>query len=130
MKNFLIIMLILILPVSTYLFLNKNSSGIAAIASDSNNPSILIYTSAMCLDCRKMKDVISEIEGSCSDKINFISIDALDNNRKIQESIKKYDIKVVPTLVFTDVNGKEINKIEGFISKEELMKKIEEAINE
>ena len=130
MKNLLIIMLILIIPVSIYLFLSKNSHDYIAAANDKNNPSILLFTSTMCLDCKKMKEIIKEVENDYSDKINFISINALDNNKKIQDSIKKHDVKVVPTLVFTDVNGIETNKVEGYIPKEELTKKIEAAINE
>ncbi len=130
MKNIIISLLILIIPVTAYLFLNQNSADYMAMANDKNNPSLLIYTSSMCLDCKKMKEVIKEVESSYSDKINFISINALDNNRKIQDSIKKHDVKVVPTLVFTDINGGETNKVEGYIPKEELINKIEEAINE
>lgn len=130
MKNLILILLILVIPVTAYLFLSKNSTDYMAMANDVKNPSLLIYTSTMCLDCKKMKEVIKDIENSYADKINFISINALDNNRKIQDSIKKHDVKVVPTLVFTDVNGKETDKVEGFIPKEELITKIEEAINE
>jgi len=129
-KNLLISLLILMAPVCTYLYLSKNSPDYTAMASDGNNPSLLVYTSSMCLDCRKMKEVIKEIESGYQGKINIVSINALDNNRKIQESVKKYDVKVVPTLVFTDVNGIETAKTEGFIPKEELIQKIEEAINE
>lgn len=130
MKNFIVILLILVVPVFAYLFLSKNSTDYMAMASDGKNPSLLIYTSTMCLDCKKMKEVIKEIEDTYSDKINFVSINALDNNRKIQDSIKKHDVKVVPTLVFTDINGTETNKVEGYIPKEDLIIKIEEAINE
>ena len=130
MKNIIIAILVLVIPVSTYLFMSKNSSENIAYASDKNNPSLLIYTSTMCLDCKKMKEVLKEIEGDYSDKINFVSINALDNNRKIQESIKKHNVQVVPTLVFTDTNGVQTNKVEGFIPKEELVTKIEEVINE
>ena len=130
MKNFIIILLILIIPVSIYLFTGKNSTDFMAMANDKNNPSLLIYTSAMCLDCKKMKEIIKDIENSYSDKINFISINAMDNNRKIQESIKKHDVKIVPTLVFTDMKGDQTDKVEGYIPKEELINKIEEVINE
>ena len=130
MKNFIIALLVLVIPVSAYLYLNRNSSDYTAMALDSNNPSLLIFTSAMCMDCKRIKEVIKDIEGSYSDKINFVKMNALDNDRKIQESIRKYDVTVVPTLVFTDAAGVQTDKTEGFISKEELIKKIEEAVNE
>ena len=130
MKNIIIILLILVIPVFTYLFMSKNSTGYIAEAGSNTNPSLLIYTSTMCLDCKKMKEVIKEVENDYSDKINFVSINALDNDRKIQDSVKMHDVKVVPTLVFTNADGEFIEKIEGYIPKEELTVKIEEAINE
>lgn len=129
MKNIIIILLILIVPVSIYLFMSKNSQTYSALAKQENNPSILIFTSAMCLDCQKMKGIIKEVEGSYNDKINFIQINATDNNKRVRENIKKYHVVLVPTLVFVDENGGQKNKIEGYISKEELISEIEEAIN-
>ena len=130
MRNIIIILLVLIIPICTYLFLSNESTDYMVMANDKNHPNLLIYTATMCLDCKKMKEIISEIESDYSDKINFISINALDNNTKIQDSIKKHDVKVVPTIVFTDTKGEATNKIEGFIPKEELIVKIKEAINE
>ena len=43
--------------------MSKNSTDLMAVANDKNNPSMLIYTSTMCLDCKKMKEVIKEIYG-------------------------------------------------------------------
>ncbi len=129
MKNIITILLILIIPVSIYFLANKNSETTGAIAQDKNNPGIIIFTSSMCMDCRKMKEIIKEVEGSYSDKINFISINATDKNRKVQENIKKYHVVLVPTMVFVDENGIEKNKIEGAISKEEFIQELEEAIN-
>ncbi len=128
MKNIITILLILIVPVCIYLFMSKNSQTSTAIAKQ-NNPSILIFTSTMCMDCQKMKGVIKEVEGSYNDKINFIYINATDKNKRVQENIKKYHVVLVPTLIFTDENGKQTNKVEGFIPKEELINELEEAIN-
>ena len=98
MKNIITILLILFVPVAVYLYLSKNSDTTSAIAKDKTRPSIMIFTSTMCLDCQKMKSVINEVQPIYSDKINFISINALDKNKKVQEYIKKYGIVLVPTI--------------------------------
>ena len=77
-----------------------------------------------------MKSIIKEVENNYNDKVNFVYINALEKNKKIQEQIKKYGVTLVPTLVFTDVNEVQTKKIEGFIPKEELIIAIEDAINE
>ncbi len=129
MKNIFIILLILILPVAIYLMLNKNSDFDSAMAKSNDLPSLLIFTSTMCLDCQRMKALVSEIENDYNDKINFVRINALDNNRKVKEQVKTHGVVLVPTLIFLDVNGQQTNKIEGFIPKEELIKNIEVSVN-
>ena len=89
----------------------------------------MIFTSAMCLDCQKMKSIINEVEPIYNDKVNFISINALDKSKKVQEYIKKYSIVLVPTIIFVDENENQKNKVEGYIPKDELIKEVEDIIN-
>ena len=129
MKNIITIVLILVLPVLVYLIMSKNSNDFSAIAKEKNMPSLLTFTSTMCMDCQKMKGVLKEIQPSYQDRINFISINETEKDRKVQNYIKKHNVVLVPTMVFLDENGNEVNKIEGYIPKEELIKEIEEVIN-
>jgi thioredoxin-related protein len=108
--------------------MKKNDNNELAIAKE-NIPSFQIYSSSMCLDCQKIKKLISEIKPTYEEKINFISINALDKNKKTQEQIKKYGIVLVPTIIILDKNNNQINKIEGYIEKEELVKILEDTIN-
>lgn len=130
MKNIITILLILILPIIAYLIMSKNSNEIMAIAKENNLPTIMTFSSTMCIDCQKMKKLLSEIEPTYQNKINFISINAMDKDKKVKSYINKYGVTLVPTLIFIDINGNVINKVEGYIQKEELVSKIEEAINE
>ena len=129
MKNIITIALILILPIAAYLIISKNSNDISAIAKEKNMPSLLAFTSTMCVDCQRMKGVLKEVEENYNDKINFLYINALDKNRKVQDNIKKYHVTLVPTIILVDENGNETNKIEGYMPKEDLIVEIEEAIN-
>ncbi len=129
MKNIITILLILILPVMIYSIMSRKAADISAMAKESNIPTLMTFTSSMCIDCQKMKGILKEVEPQYQGKINFVGINALDKNRKVQHYIKKYHVVLVPTLIFLDENGNETNKLEGFIPKEELIKEIEEAIN-
>ena len=128
MKNIITILLVLILPICAYFLLSKNSKFDDAIAKE-NTPSIYIFTSTMCLDCQKMKKVINEITPQDKEDINFIQINAIERNKKVQDLIKKHEIILVPTIIIFDKNGNKLNQIEGFIEKEKLISEIEEAIN-
>lgn len=130
MKNIITILIILILPIAAYLIVNKNSQDIIANAKENNMPTLMTFSSAMCMDCQKLKAVINEIKGEYSNKINFVSINAMDKDRKVKDYIKKYGIVLVPTMIFLDKNGNVTNKIEGYIPKDELINEIEETVNE
>jgi len=129
MKNIITILLILFLPIAVYIAISSHSTE-KAYALNPENPSMLIFTSTMCKDCQIMKKTLKEIENNYNEKINFVYIDALKNNKKTREQIKEYGITLVPTLDFTDVNQLQTKKIEGSIPKEELIIAIEDCINE
>lgn len=129
MKNIITILLIIILPIMAYLIIEKRSELNSATAMENSLPTILVFSSSMCLDCQKLKGVINEIKNDYEDKINFISYNALDKDKKVQKYIKEYQIILAPTTIILDRNGNKVDKIEGYIPKEELINEIEEAIN-
>ncbi len=129
MKNIITIIIILILPVMTYLILERRSSLTTATAMENNLPTVMVFTSTMCIDCQKLKKVISEIENDYQGKINFVSYNALDNDKKIKSYIKQYGIVLAPTTIILDKDGNKIDKIEGYLPKEDYVNEIEEAIN-
>ena len=112
-----------------YSFLNKNSSNNFAVAGNANLPSIVTFSSPMCLDCQKLKSVLSDVQKDYSDKVNFLSVDASSNDKMVKEKIKKHKVTLVPTMVFLDLNGDEKKKIEGFVPKEDLIVEIEALTN-
>lgn len=130
MKNIITILIILILPVMTYLILEKRSSLTTATAMEKNLPTVMIFSSSMCIDCQKLKNVVKEIEPLYAGKINFINYNALDKDKKIKNYIKQYGIVLAPTTIILDKNGRPIDKIEGYLPKDEYINEIEEAINE
>lgn len=129
MKNIITILLILILPVVIYIYMSNNSDKSIAEAKNPNLPTVMTFTSTMCMDCQKMKAVLFEVEPNYVDKVNFQYIQALEKSKKVKEAIKKYNVVLVPTVIILDKDGMQLNKIEGFIEKENLIEKIEKAIN-
>jgi thioredoxin-related protein len=128
MKNIITILLILIVPIFIYLVQSTNSKTVTAM-TDKNNPSLLVFSSTMCMDCQKIKGVIQDVKQEYSNKINIVEINALDNNKKVKEQIQKYNVVLVPTLIFTDNQGMQTKKIEGYVPKSDLVKEIEALIN-
>ena len=77
MKNIITILLVLILPICAYFIINKDTKYFDAIAKE-NTPTLYIYTSAMCLDCQKLKNVIAELTPIYDEKVNFLQINAME----------------------------------------------------
>lgn len=129
MKNIIIVLLILILPIVAYIYMSNNIGESVAVAKNSDLPTVITFTSSMCMDCQKIKSVLAEIEPNYSQKVNFEYVQALDKSKKVKDSIKKYGVVLVPTMILIDKNGKQLNKIEGFLEKEKIEAEIEELIN-
>ena len=128
MKNITIILLILILPIAVFLFLNKAKSP-SDIAIAENRPTFMVFTSTMCLDCQKVKKELAEIEPDYTERINIVKINALEKKSNTQQMVKKYNVTLVPTLIFIDRNNKTTFRTEGYMSKEEMTEQLENLLN-
>jgi thioredoxin 1 len=62
-----------------------------------------------------MKQVEKEYEGKAVVKV--IGIDQSEENYNLAE---KYNIRVVPTLIFLNVDGSEYKRVEGFTSQKDI----------
>lgn len=129
MKNIITIVLILIVPALIYTIIKKESQDINTYAKDNNLPTMMTFSSTMCLDCQKMKEIIKEVEDNYKNKINFVSINATDKTNSVKNLVKQYSIVLVPTMVFIDKENKEVKRIEGAITKDELISELEELYN-
>lgn len=118
-KNIITILLILIVPMFAYWLLNTNENkNIGTIAEASNKPQVIKFTSAMCMDCQTMNQVMKEIFPKYQGKITLIEIPVQDRNSFNEEQIKKYKVTLVPTIILLDSTGKQIKRIEGAIDKD------------
>lgn len=75
-----------------------------------------------CVPCKMMKPVMKDIQDEYKDKIDVIFHDIT----KDREIAKKYNVRVMPTQIFLDKNGKEFHRHEGFYPKEEIKKIVDQ----
>ena len=130
MKNWIVTLVILALPVAAYFGLKANQENQAGfIAQAADKPSVIKFASPMCLDCKKLKEEMAPLKPTYQDSVNFIEIDATANDKKTQEQIEMYGVTVVPTLIFIDDNNHKVKKVEGFTEKNKIEEYIKELIN-
>ncbi len=72
--------------------------------------------SLTCIPCKQMEKVLESVREKYGDQIEVIFHDV----KKNKEIIKKYKVKMIPTQVFLDENGKEIHRHVGFYPEEKI----------
>lgn len=76
--------------------------------------------SVNCIPCKQMQPVMKAIEEKYGDQIKVIFYDVWKVDQK--KYSKQYGIKLIPTQVFLDSNGKEFHRHEGFYPEAEIDK--------
>ena len=80
--------------------------------------------SVNCIPCKMMKPVMKAVEDEYKDKVQVVFYDV----KVKKEMADKYKIRVIPTQVFLDKEGREFFRHEGFYPKEDIMKLIDKKL--
>lgn len=131
MKNWIVALAILILPIVTYYVLdgtNGDKTNFEAVAA-MGKPVVIKFASSMCLDCKKMETMMNEVMPAYSDKVVYEKINSQSNDRNTKSMIKKYNVTVVPTVIFLNKDGSVYKKTEGSYDKQEFEKYLKGIIN-
>jgi len=76
--------------------------------------------SVNCIPCKAMQPIMKNIEKNYGDQVKVVFYDVWTQEQK--PYAEKYGIKLIPTQVFLDANGKEFHRHEGFYPEEEIDK--------
>ncbi|HNR14597.1 MAG TPA: thioredoxin family protein [Thermodesulfobacteriota bacterium] len=91
-------------------------------SSDKAIPRLLDLGATRCIPCKMMAPILEELRNEYQGKLEVIFIDVWEN----KDAIGQYDVRVIPTQIFFDANGKELFRHAGFYSKEEILGKWKE----
>ena len=76
--------------------------------------------SVNCIPCKMMQPVMKSIQQKFGDQIKVVFYDVWTKEQKHYAQI--YKIKLIPTQIFLDENGKEFHRHEGFYPEAEIEK--------
>jgi thioredoxin 1 len=113
MKKLLPIILLVLLPVLSFGQQKETRPDVTFIELGSVN----------CIPCKMMQSVMSNIEEKYGRQVKVIFYDVWTEEQK--PYAKKYGIKLIPTQVFLDKNGKEFHRHEGYYPEDEIDKLLE-----
>lgn len=91
-------------------------------------PQMIKFSAPMCSDCQTMAEVLNQVAPQYKDKVEFVEISVNQKSPQVAEMIKKYEVKLVPTMIFTNAKGEQVARVEGSIPKEELVKYLEQGL--
>ncbi|HOX87096.1 MAG TPA: thioredoxin family protein [bacterium] len=107
---------------------DKEKSTTTHSAADKKNSTALLVTfielgSVKCVPCRMMQPIMDEIEKEYADQVKVVFHDVW--TAEGQPFARQYNIRVIPTQIFLDREGKEYFRHEGFFPKNELIEILE-----
>ncbi len=85
-------------------------------------PKLLDLGAGKCVPCKMMAPILDELKATCAGKLEVVFIDVWEN----QQAGEQYGIRMIPTQIFFDAEGKELFRHEGFFSKEDILAKWKE----
>jgi thioredoxin 1 len=102
--------------------------GILAVAQPqsgwtaSNRPALYEFGAGHCISCKEMAKIIEELKTTIGDKVEFRMLYA-DNEKPL---FQQYKIMLIPTQVFLNAEGKEVDRHVGALTKEQVLAKLKE----
>ena len=91
-------------------------------APASGKPALYEFGAGYCASCKDMAKVMAELTTTHSDQVEFRLV-YVDKEKPLFE---QYKIMLIPTQVFLDASGKEVDRHIGALTKEEVLKKLKE----
>jgi len=85
-------------------------------------PALYEFGAGYCVSCKEMAKVMAELTASHSEQVEFRMV-YVDKDKPLFE---QYKIMLIPTQVFLDDRGKEVERHIGALTKEEVVKKLKE----
>lgn len=82
-------------------------------------PKLIKLGSKGCIPCGMMEPILKDLKQTRSHQFETVDYDVRQDRKKAEE----YKVRAIPTQVFLDKDGKELFRCEGFISKENILKK-------
>lgn len=73
-----------------------------------------------CVPCKMMAPILEELEKEYADRAAIVFIDVWEN----PDAGAKFGIKLIPTQIFYDAEGREVGRHEGFLDKASIVNEL------
>ncbi len=138
MRNWIIVLLIFIMPLGLYAYLDAKAQSEkmctveqekAAASNKIVKTKIIKFSSPMCSECKEAASEMEKALKNYNDVVVVEEINVVESTGKDvkynKDAIKKYKVTLVPTLVFLDKDGNVAKKHEGAMKSDEIVKTLD-----
>jgi thioredoxin 1 len=91
-------------------------------ASGQGKPALYEFGARYCVSCKEMAKIMAELQAQYGDQLEVRMVYA-DQDKDL---FLKYKVVLIPTQIFLDASGQEVERHMGALSKEEVIKKLQE----
>jgi thioredoxin 1 len=91
-------------------------------APPQGRPALYEFGARWCIPCKEMQQVMADLKQQYGDQMEVRMV-YVDEQKPLFE---QYKIMLIPTQVFMDAQGKEVDRHIGALPKEEVIKKLKE----
>lgn len=91
--------------------------GPAVAAAASPLPKLLDLGAGKCIPCRRMMPILAELEETFAGALEVEFIDVWEN----PDAAKPWGVRLIPTQIFLDPQGRELFRHEGFFAREDIL---------
>lgn len=94
----------------------------AAAPAEQPRPKLLDLGAGKCIPCKMMAPILDEMKETFAGQLDVEFIDVWEN----QAAGEQYGIRMIPTQIFFDADGRELFRHEGFYAREDMVAKWQE----
>jgi thioredoxin 1 len=112
-----------LLAASAIIFVKHRSKAPGSTQPAARLPRVVDLGADKCKECKALAPILEELRKEYAGRAQVDFIDTW----KDPSAGQTYGIRIIPTQIFFDKEGKEISRNEGFLSKADFVKRLQEA---
>ena len=101
---------------------NESTDASAASGPRAALPRLVDLGAGKCIPCKKMAPILEELKKEYAGRMEVEFIDVWKN----PDAGKAYGVEMIPTQIFYDASGKELDRHTGFFGREDILAKWKE----